>query len=289
MSLGIAIKSAEGIVLAADSRATIFSPAPAGLVHNPAGGPQPQVLIPATYDNATKLLAFPGRKMGAITFGAGSIGIKEPRTAASFATEFEASVADDQDLTVEQFAEKLGVFFTEQWIDAGMDPNTPMQANMVFYVAGFTGDESYGRLYDVHVPARPKPVEQQAGPGSYGMMWGGQGELVSRAILGFDPGMMEFIAQEYPALNLADDDKAALFNKLRERFNQRIPWNFLPLQDCVDIAVFLVEATISIQGWSTSIRGVGGAIDVAIITREGFRAVRTKEITTRGHFKNQSS
>jgi len=54
----------------------------------------------------------------------------------------------------------------------------------------------------------------------------------------------------------------------------------LPLQDCVDLSIFVVRTTITMQKWLVGVRGVGGAVDVATITRtEGFRAVQVKTIT----------
>lgn len=62
-------------------------------------------------------------------------------------------------------------------------------------------------------------------------------------------------------------------------FNLPIPYQFLPLQDCVDLSIFLVRTTIELQKWMIDIRGVGGVIDVATITRtEGFKYVQRKEI-----------
>jgi len=53
----------------------------------------------------------------------------------------------------------------------------------------------------------------------------------------------------------------------------------LPLQDSIDLAIFLVRATITLQKWQIGIRGVGGAIDVATITQtDGFRSVQQKQI-----------
>ncbi len=59
----------------------------------------------------------------------------------------------------------------------------------------------------------------------------------------------------------------------------KIPIQFLPLHDCVDLSLFLVKATISLQQWSVGIRGVGGAVDVATITRTGgFTPIQQKSI-----------
>ena len=71
MSLGIAFKGPEGIVLAADSRVTLTAQVPGR-----------NMLLPATFDNATKLLQIAGQQyIGVVTYGAGAIGQQEPRTA----------------------------------------------------------------------------------------------------------------------------------------------------------------------------------------------------------------
>jgi len=58
-----------------------------------------------------------------------------------------------------------------------------------------------------------------------------------------------------------------------------IPYQFLPLHDCVDPSIFLIKTTAKLQGWTTGTRGVGGAIDVATVIRtEIFRAVQEKRI-----------
>jgi hypothetical protein len=86
MSLGIIFKGAEGVVLAADSRVTLLASVP-----NP-GSTQP-IAIPATFDNASKMLRVQGQGfVGAITYGAGALGNVEPRTASSYMPEFEAEL-----------------------------------------------------------------------------------------------------------------------------------------------------------------------------------------------------
>jgi hypothetical protein len=53
----------------------------------------------------------------------------------------------------------------------------------------------------------------------------------------------------------------------------------LPLQDCVELATFLIRTTIIAQGLSVDLRGVGGPIDVAIITRtEGLQYIQQKNV-----------
>jgi hypothetical protein len=274
VSLGIAFKGAEGIVLAADSRVTLTT-LRATLPNFPA------VMLPSTFDNATKLLSVEGQKfVGAVTFGAGAIGQQAPRTAASFMPEFEEELAkyatknNKKRMSVAEFAEKLGEFFMDQWTKGKMPNPTPPGNEMVFLVGGYNEKEAYGRVYSLSVPTAPKPIEQS--PDLFGATWGGQRELVDRLIQGFDPSLPQVLA----ALQPGQAANANIQTELKNRLTLPIPWQFLPLQDCVDLCIFLVRTTIQLQKWLVSVRGVGGAIDVATITRTGgFKAIQIKEVT----------
>jgi hypothetical protein len=271
MSLGIAFKGAEGIVLAADSRVTLN-----------ASNPQPNgqtLILPATFDNATKLLRVKGQDyVGAVTYGVGAIGQQAPRTAHSFLPELEACIAQANNggrLSVERFALELSNFFMGQWnnLMAGV-PNAP-DNNMVFLIGGYDQEAPYGRIFEFYVPNRPTPVERFASPGEFGVTWGGQRQFVDRLLNGYDPRTVELAAQE---LGLDAVSKARLASKLRE-LSSPIPYPFLPLQDCVDLSIFLVRTTMKLQTWTVDIRGVGGAVDVATITKtEGFSAIQVKQV-----------
>jgi hypothetical protein len=284
VSLGIAFKGAEGIVLAADSRVTLLAVVQLPGLKVPAGT---QLVVPATFDNATKLINSKSQgHIAAVTFGAGAIGQKEPRTAASFMPEFDSKLAKEladtneknQRLTVEEFAKKLGDFFSYQWNKAAM----PTQGidDMIFFVAGYDDERApYGRLYEVRVPSHPAPTEFLAG--QFGAIWGGQREVTDRLLQGFDPNL-PMLVQEHLDTPSADRAKAAdaLAVKLREKLTIPIPWQFLPLQDCVDLCICLLRTTITMQKWVVGIRGVGGAIDLATITQSGgFTAVQQKKIS----------
>ena len=70
-----------------------------------------------------------------------------------------------------------------------------------------------------------------------------------------------------------------LHDRLKGEFQAQVPFAFLPLQDCVDLAIFLIRTTITMQHWVIGIRGVGGAVDVAVITpTNGFTEIQQKKI-----------
>ena len=259
-------------MFAADSRVTLtfqpILPAPP-----PGAAPQPVMIVPAFYDNATKLLSCAGQKyVAAVTYGLGAIGAAEPRTAHSYMPELEAELAAQGRLSVEEFATRLGQFFVDRFQAAGM---VAVAGNdMHFLVGGYNDGEAYGRIYEVIVPTRPAPVEQNVGV--FGVSWGGQTQIVNRLINSFDPLAIEHIKQ---TLNIADQDMATASGAASELHALKIPYQFLPLQDCVDLSILLVKTTSQLMQYTTDVRGVGGAVDVATITRtEGYKNVQTKQI-----------
>jgi hypothetical protein len=277
MSLGIAVKSPEGIVIAADSRVTLLAQRP-----GPSGS---SIVVPATFDNATKLLSVPSQThVAAITYGAGAIGLKEPRTAASFMPEFDAELvsADESKarVSVKTFAEKLSAFFLKRWT-AGKMPTTLGQ-DMIFIVAGYDEDPTatFGRLFQIKIPSQPNPEELLAGS-QFGAAWGGQRELTDRLVHGFDPTLPTILAQ-YLKVPAEEQQKTVegIEQELRAKLTIPIPWQFLPLQDCVDVSIFLLRTTITLQKWTVGIRGVGGAIDLAAITGVGgYKPIQQKRIS----------
>jgi len=270
MSLGIAFKGPEGIVLAADSRVTINAERPIN--------DNLRLLLPSTFDNATKLLKINKHNyVGAVTYGLGSIGAKEPRTAHSFLPEFEIFLTEkteDKRIPVEKFSELLSEFFMKQWQENM--PNDYKSDPVIFLVAGYDENTPYGRVFQVAIPNNPKPMEQSAGSGIFGLTWGGQIEIPTRILWGFDPNLTTVIKDR---LKLTDEQKHDLDKFLKRNFNLPIPYQFLPLQDCVDLSIFLIRTTVELQKWMIGVRGVGGFIDVATITRiDGFKEVQRKKI-----------
>lgn len=267
MSLGIAFKGPEGIVLAADSRVTLT-----GQMQLPN---QPPVLLPSTYDNATKLLRVKGQNhVGAVTYGAGAIGQTEPRTAHSYIPEFEQELGNGGRLNVQDFSSRLSKFFLKKWQDQKMP--TTQGADMVFIVGGYDEGAPYGRVFDIFIPSRPTPVEWHSGIGHFGLVWGGQREYADRLIHGFDGRLPDFVKD---FLSLDEPKREELRQHLQRQLQAPVPFAFLPLQDCVDFAIFLIRTTITMQHWIMGLRGVGGAIDVAVITQtDGFMDIQKKKI-----------
>jgi hypothetical protein len=261
MSLGIVIKGPEGLVLAAESRVTLLIPQMNGqqLVNN--------------FDNATKVLSFSGNNngIGAVTYGLGALG---GRTANSYLPEFEAGLgADSPRLPVGQFANSLSGFFMNQWGLSNQQPNN--SPDMAFIVGGYDSGDPYGKVFRFFVPGNPVPEELNSSP-QFGLTWGGQHEIVDRLIHGFDPKIFDIAAT---ALNLTPLQLQTFANAAANQLQLPMPLDSMALQDCVDLAIFFIRTTITLQRLTVGIRGCGGPIDVAIITRnDGLTFIQRKQV-----------
>jgi hypothetical protein len=264
MSLGIVIKGPGGLVLAAESRVTLEAQ-------------RGDERLRVNFDNTTKLLSFsdPNDDIAVVTYGQAAIGL---RTAHSFVPEFEAQLPDKR-LSVSGFAQNLSDFFMAQWQTTM--PTDYQGPSMTFVIGGFDeksedGEkEPYGKVFLVEIPHKSKPVEQNPGPGQFGITWGGQRDFVDRLIKGYDHRLPGIVAS---TLGLEFEQIQALEQELVP-LQMQIPLAAMPLQDSVDLAIFFLRTTISAQSLTIGIRGCGGPIDVATITRrEGLEFVQRKQI-----------
>lgn len=60
--------------------------------------------------------------------------------------------------------------------------------------------------------------------------------------------------------------------------NQLPLFNAMPLQDAVDYAVHLIRTTIDTMRFEPKYPSVGGPIDIAVVTRDGFQWVQRKQL-----------
>jgi hypothetical protein len=209
MTLAVAFKGSEGLVLAADSRVTIQA------ISQPYGAPHP-LIIPATYDNATKLLKVQGQDhVAAITYNAGAVGVQEPRTAHSLLPELETKLGGAGRLTVQDFASRLSDFFADQWNSRGGGTGDAME----FIVGGYDEGDSYGKLFYCAVPTAPQPIERHQN--DFGIQWGGQAEITSRILNGYDGPLLSLVHSKNPN---ADID--ALKGEISRASGAQIPYQF---------------------------------------------------------------
>jgi hypothetical protein len=151
--------------------------------------------------------------------------------------------------------------------------------NMI--VAGID-DDKIGRAYSIIVP---KGVTSERDTQHCGAMWAGQTDVLARIVGGFAPeiGNIDFVKEA-----LAKDEKniSGQLNKLEYVIN----WATITIQDAIDFCVLMTRTTESIQRFSDGtvlspggITGVGGEIDIAVITPgKGFLWLKKKKLKSEG-------
>ena len=262
MSLGVVVKGSEGVVLAADTRVTIEF----RRIDDPADHHR------VNFDNATKILKFQGHEyVGVVTYGNALIG---QRTMHSFIPEIELELGEER-LSIRCYAKKLSDFFLRQWKKL----NDPSREGMTFMVGGYDEGKPYGSVYLFEIPKSPDPSPRSED--QFGITWGGQLEIADRVIQGYDPKLIPILASRF---DLSPTDVQDLVGTLRTHLAHRIPYDMLPLQDCVNLATFLIRTTIDAQKLSVGVRGVGGIIEVAAVTRtDGLKWIQKKELRGENH------
>lgn len=102
--------------------------------------------------------------------------------------------------------------------------------------------------------------------GTPGSVVEGQMDVYYRLIKGHDPELLNMSCYE------KEKDKI-------DNLRYDIRYEIMSLQDAIDFAVFIVRATIEAQRFNQkAVMGVGGDIDIAIITAEGFKWIQKKKL-----------
>lgn len=260
MTITVCILAPTGIVLAADSRQITQSFHGHWRVDS---------------DNASKIFQL-GPYLTASVYGQGTYYSSETESPQSIGTILH-SVASHLtgDHTVREATTRIYRRVTNE-LKKHRGVTGTKEEGVGFYVAGYSPGENIGELYRCELPGK---VTLERKTNDAGAVWNGQREIVDRLILGYDPRLFQFLNPSEPHMALTDA-------KWRQKLQLHINFQTMPLQDAVDLAVLLVNATIKLEQLSDGIVGApgqlpgcGGAIDVAVITpEEGFRWLQHKRL-----------
>lgn len=158
---------------------------------------------------------------------------------------------------------------------------------LVFFVAGYNKDGSH-EVYNVYIPGENTKRRDSSQKGlEYGANWIGQTDVVTRIVKGWDPRIFNtpFVGESIQQRSQQEIEKQ--LNGLEYSIN----WGAMPLQDAIDFSVLVIQTTSAIQRFSDGIQsdpgdipGVGGPVDILVLTPEGPKWVKRKEL----NIKNES-
>ncbi|WP_138415573.1 hypothetical protein [Sinomonas gamaensis] len=120
-------------------------------------------------------------------------------------------------------------------------------------------------------PYAGKPVEVLAG--STGAVWWGQPEAIARIL----NGLSLDTAAALTNMGVPADQAPLAVAAIQQQVQTQLVVSAMPIQDAIDLAEFLVHATIQYVRFSPGGPTVGGPIEIATITKhEGFKWVARK-------------
>lgn len=272
MTIAISLKVHDGVVLAADSASTLF-----GI--DPSSGHSGVVTI---YNAANKVFnLYKCLPIGCITWGSGSIGNASISTLTKDLRrrfigkdpEHEDWVLNPDKYTIKDVAKKARKFFYEE-LYAPEFKDAPGKPDLGFIVAGYSAGEGLAEEWRIQIVngdclepelLRPKNVA--------GISWSGEPEAINRIVKGHGTGLPRVLKE----LGVPDDQIGPAMNQIVSHLEVPLAPAPMPIQDAIDLAVFLVDATIMFSRFTPGAPTVGGPIEVAAITKhEGFKWVRRK-------------
>ena len=226
MSLAITLWVREGIVMAADSRLTLNQKRPS------TGDNSVLNLSVGQTDSMNKLFQPRGTQVGISTVGDADVA---GTPIGGYMQDFENSLNEAQDLSVEQLASRLLEHFRK----------LPGPPSVIFHVAGYCHVQEQLLQQVWQVSVAENGITQVNVKYPQGAAWNGESDTMKRLL---NPVWVKPSDDQYAQLPQFD-----------------IPWGYFTLQDAVDFAIYAIRTTIDSMRFQVRPKTVGGPIDVLVI------------------------
>jgi len=246
-------------------------------------GAIPQVFN--VYNNADKLFNLQkGVPIGAITWGAGSIGqasistiMKDLRKIFTEGDEerHPGWKLEKKTYTVEDVAQKLKQFVFDELYMPTFENSSLPKPDLGFIVVGYSAKAGMADEYMIEIKGGscdgPKPVRKRD---EIGMIWGGNAEALNRLVVGVGVGLPQVLGSVF---RLNPEQIPPVVQTIQQNLQLPLVVPAMPLQDAIDLAEFLVDFTIKFSRFMPGAATVGGPIEIAAISKhEGFRWIKRK-------------
>lgn len=271
MTIAIAVKVGDGLVLGADSASTLSGD----------GG------VANVYFNAEKICNLvKGLPIGMVTYGLGGLG---GRSITALAKDLRDSLTngskserlDPAGYTMQWVSRRVRKFFYEERylkeypkkIRDAKGNEIDVWHEMGFFVAGFSATADHAEFWQVEIDAKghcgdPVLILDQSAAGK--AIWAGVPEPLNRLFHGWS-------AQVANGLMLSGVPASDVQRFLNELPVEQLVQPAMPIQDAIDLVKYMIDVTV---GWVRFVPGppmVAEPADVAAVTKhEGFRWVRRK-------------
>ena len=257
MTIAIAMKINDGIILATDGSSTIFGKNNDGVdeVHQ-------------TYFTADKLFNLKkGSPIGAITWGHGSINNESIST---LAKDFRKAQEDEEYVSVLSSA-----FDFKKFLEDKINSD---DISIGFLLAGYSTEGSQEMvLINVENGEVAKPIELYKDE-PLAVLWFGDTIFLTRLLLGFDEGLISILNDNGLSYEKIED----IMEDCNDRLQLPLGVPAMPIQDAIDLVKFLADISVNSSKFVTGAQVIGGSIDIATITKhEGFKWIDRKHYYNR--------
>ena len=276
MTIAVALKVHDGLVLAADSASTLIG-------RDAAGASTGAINV---YNTANKVFNLKkGLPIGAVTWGSGSIGPASISTLAKDLRErFSGADASHKDwelndgsYSVLDVAVRLrGFMYEEHYLREFGDAE--YKPPLSFLVGGYSSDGRLAEAYHVDIQEGGDCLEPQvvSGPDDpeAQVFLEGQPEALYRLLAGYGTALPDVLRD---GLNVPEEQIAPAMSIIEQALATPLVQAAMPIQDAIDLAEFLVNLSIGYSRFSPGAPTVGGPVEIAAITKhEDFKWVRRK-------------
>jgi len=271
MSVVVVVKVSEGVVLAADSAATLM-----GSINGLMEGQQG---VLKTFYNAKKLLQIGDFPIGVLTWGQAFIG---SRTLESHIREWEYDNSWEsrelyketgkQSFEVRVCAASLFKHLEKVHGEEFGDLPKEQQPGIGMLVAGYSQGKFFPETWRFVVPFDDEVYNQRPdveGKPDFGASWFGMTEPIVRLHFGRDDNAVKLIAEKF------DIPEIEILNALQP-LQYLVPFSQMPLQDAIDYANYIVNVVIGRYRFVIGPEFCGGKIDIAAITQKEFNWISRK-------------
>lgn len=269
MTIAISLKVNDGIVLAADSAATLASGE--GVVN--------------VYNNANKICNLvKGLPIGMVTWGLGNIG---PASMSTLMKDLRRRLSGEHpqhpdwglnraNYQLAEVAARVKEFFHDEKFIAAF-AEVPAKPGLGFIVAGYSSDSEMADEYRIQImdgSGTCMGPDLQRGNEETGVSWSGQPEAITRLVLGYATELPQILMENF---GVEQKDIRQVMEVIKSRTAIPLVQAAMPIQDAIDLAEFLAYAAVSFSRFMPGAPVVGGPIEVAAITKhEGFKWIKRK-------------
>jgi len=254
MSIAIAVKVSDGLVLASDSSTSIV------VTEKGRKG------IAQVYENADKVTQLGRLPVGIVAWGIGNL---QSKSITRLVEEFGEDYQETNNFEKENL-EALTDYFSGLYQNEFENLKEEDRPKLGLAIGAIIDNAGQPILYKLSFP-KPGHPELLRGENNFGASWFGQIGAITRLHKGYDPRIREMLKHK---ATISDGE----INDLLSGLESPVFFGGMPLQDAIKFADYLITATKNFYKFQAGAPTCGGPTDIAVISRAGFQWIKRKHL-----------